>query len=95
MSPFIFALFVEPLGELVRAMAHTHGISLPPLRSAVQGAQHFIISQFADDTTIYARSVTHKDEILQCIADEYCVVSGARRNVTKTKVLLLCATSHR
>ena len=56
LSPFIFALLVEPLGELLRSHAAELGICLPKIADDNSDAPLFmLVSQFADDTTIYCR----------------------------------------
>ena len=50
LSPFIFAMLVEPLGELLRDNARTLGIH--PSRSGKP--HHILCTQFADDTTLYS-----------------------------------------
>ena len=52
-SPFIFAMFVEPLGELMRDHQQELGICLPKPRTHAR-SQHALITSFADDTTLYS-----------------------------------------
>ena len=72
LSPFIFALFVEPLGELLRAQAHELGLPLPALKDDHSTLEQFILgSQFADDTTIYSNQPHKLLLVLQLIQSDF------------------------
>ena len=86
MSPFIFALFVEPLGELLRDHAAEFGVMLPLTRSGLSTA-HILGSQFADDTTLYVREAAAVETVMNLIDGEFCLAAGAQLNRLKSRVL--------
>jgi len=93
LSPFLFALFAEPLGLLLRSL-EGHGNDRPvcgvrlPSRSGEGGVSRYIVaSQFADDTTVYASTAEGLKYTLSLIQSEFCLASGAKLNANKTRTL--------
>ena len=86
MSPFIFALFVEPFGEMLRDSAKTYGVLLPPTRSGLSPF-HILCSQFAADTTLYVREASGVKCVMDLIDGEFCLAAGAKLNRSKSKIL--------
>ena len=86
LSPFLFALFVEPLGELLRDHADQLGIQLPVTRGGL-GGHHILVSQFADDTTLYSDDEAKIRAALDLVVTEFCAAAGARLNIIKTRIL--------
>ena len=85
-SPFIFAMFVEPLGELMRDHQQELGICLPKPRTHAR-SQHALITSFADDTTLYSDQEAKLQRALHLVTTEFCVASGAKLNEHKTRIL--------
>ncbi|OQR88776.1 hypothetical protein THRCLA_10110, partial [Thraustotheca clavata] len=79
LSCLLFVLYLEPLGEMLRAQPHL-GLSLP--NSNVTSIF------FADDSTLLSSSVAAAMEQMT-IVQQFCAVSGARLNVSKCKTLVL------
>ena len=78
-SPYLFVLAVEPLGETFRKHTKIKGIK-------IHGREHRI-SQFADDTTLF---MTYSDDNLrECmnILNNFFLISGLKINVEKTKAI--------
>ena len=84
MSPFLFALLVEPLGELARAHEEL-GLRLPPLKG-LELSPTLVITQFADDTTLFSDSMDKLRVLLRIINNEYCEASGMVINLEKKRV---------
>ena len=93
LSPFIFAMFVEPLGELLRDHARTLGLPLP--HASRSGSTHHILcTQFADDTTLYSAFADDLVAAQTLIEEEFCTASGAKLNTDKTKVYCTTTPTH-
>ena len=78
-SPYLFVLAVELLGETFRKHTKIKGIK-------IHGREHRI-SQFADDTTLF---MTYSDDNLrECmnILNNFFLISGLKINVEKTKAI--------
>ena len=78
-SPYLFVLAVEPLGETFRKHIKLRGIS-------VHGREHRI-SQFADDTTLFMKY--NESNLRECmsILNNFFQISGLKINVEKTKAI--------
>ena len=93
LSPFLFALFAEPLGLLLRSLEGPGpnrpvcGVAIPTLKNLNGDTRHIVASQFADDTTVYATSSQALRYTLSLIQSEFCLASGAKLNPTKTRTL--------
>ena len=88
MSPFIFALFVEPLGQLLREKQAEFGLMLPRTLACNEDDDQYILgTQFADDTTLFSGEVDKLEAAFGCVEVDFCRPSGARLNVIKTEVL--------
>lgn len=84
LSPGLFALLDETIACYLRASPLPKGIALPDGGYS----QHAVCSQYADDKALFLSS---PDDIapLHAALDLYSRASGARINVTKSRVLLL------
>ena len=93
LSPFLFAIFAEPLGLLLRSLEGPGvnrpkcGVSIPTLRDQNGETRYVVASQFADDTTIYASSSQALRFTMSAIQSEFCTASGAKLNPSKTRTL--------
>ena len=78
-SPYLFVLAVELLGETFRKHTKLRGIS-------VHGREHRI-SQFADDTTLFMKY--NESNLRECISilNNFFQISGLKINVEKTKAI--------
>ena len=88
LSPVLFALLVEPLGLLLRDLAVegvVEGIRVPDCGNRT-GSMCMTVSQFADDTTLYASTPASLRSMVSHIINEYCAAAGAQLNVDKSKV---------
>lgn len=80
LSCMLFVLYLEPLGEMLRALPHL-GIPLPN--------DNVVTSIFfADDSTLMSNSLPAAVEQM-AIVQEFCSVSGARLNHAKCMTLVL------
>ena len=61
LSPLIYCLVAETLGNIIRNNKKIDGLSLPGSKMVVK------ISQYADDTTLFLRNNFSVDEALSCI----------------------------
>ena len=80
LSCLLFVLYLEPLGEMLRAQPHL-GIPLPS-GDSLTGIY------FADDSTLLSVDLPAAVEQM-AIVEEFCAVSGARLNLPKCKTLVL------
>lgn len=80
LSPTLFALYIEPLAQMIRDDPHMAGVE-------INNKKH-VISLFADDVLIYLRNPTNHFDRLLCNLKEFGDHSGYRLNITKTQVLL-------
>ena len=78
-SPYLFVLAVELLGETFRANNEISGIS-------VCGKEQKI-SQFADDTTLFMKFNENNLRICMSVLQNFYLISGLKINVEKTKAI--------
>ena len=78
-SPYIFVLAVELLGEAFRTNLEIKGI--------IVGGEEHRISQFADDTTLFMQFNEKNLRICMSILNEFHLISGLKINVEKTKAI--------
>ena len=78
-SPYIFVLAVELLGTAFREHDHIEGYK-------IRDREH-IISQFADDTTLFISYSEMNLRLCMDILEEFHLISGLKINVDKTKVV--------
>jgi hypothetical protein len=92
LSCALFNLAIEPLACMIRKDANFKGISLPgedePLKAKF----------FADDTCVYMSKLSKGDSfdlITMILDDDWCLVSGAKFNIEKTKVVPIGSEEYR
>ena len=78
-SPYIFVLAVELLGESIRAHKSIQGYK-------IKNREHRV-SQFADDTTLFISRSERNLRLCMTLLEEFYLVSGLKINVDKTKVV--------
>lgn len=78
LSPTLFAMCIETLGNLIKSKPDFSGIHVP-------GINTFKLSEFADDTTIFIHN-QHDLDIALDIIEIYEQGSGAKANVSKTEI---------
>ena len=86
LSPTLFALCIEPLGNLIRAQVDFTGINIP-------GVGQFKISKYADDTVFFVNDQKDLDIILRHI-NTYEKATAAKANVSKTEILPIGPNTH-
>lgn len=86
LSPTLFAMCIEPLGNLIRNNPSYTGIRIPDM-----GA--FKISKFADDTTFFVLNQNDHNIALEAI-QSYELASAAKANVSKTEILPIGPNTH-
>lgn len=84
LSPTLFAIFIEPLAQMVRQNEAITGIEI--------NKQKHIISLFADDVLIYLKNPSNSFEHLMQTLDQFSFYSGYKLNKTKTQILMLNCT---
>lgn len=80
LSPTLFALYIEPLAQLIRQETSIKGIEI--------NKQNHIISLFADDVLIYLKDPLNSFLSLMKILEQFGMYSGYKLNITKTQILL-------
>jgi len=87
MSCLLYALAIEPLGNLLRK-SELKGIQVSGLRERV------LVTLFADDTLVY---MNKEDDLktLTSILDKFCIGSTAKFNLEKTEYLPIGSKAHR
>ena len=78
-SPYLFVLAVELLGETFRNHKYIDGIKIC--------RKEHRISQFADDTTLFMKYNEHNLRLCMGILQEFYLISGLKINVDKTKAI--------
>lgn len=78
-SPLLFAIFAEPLAQLIRQNNEIKGIKMEA------GEQKLAL--FADDVLVYLSSPTDSLPVLMSMLDEYGSYSGYKVNERKTQIL--------
>ena len=86
LSPTLFALCIEPLGNLIRQNTEFTGIKIP-------GIGQYKLSKFADDTVLFLNNQTDHDIARICITT-YEEGSSAKANVSKTEILPIGPNVH-
>ena len=79
MSPYIFLLCAEILGILIRKNEEIKGISV--------GDSEFIISQYADDTSLILDGTAETLDASLRTLQHYANMSGLNINLEKTQVV--------
>ncbi len=79
LSCLLFYLAIEPLAEMLRKSS-LKGLEVP------SSAERLIAKLFADDITIFFHENDNVKELMK-ILDVWCLASGARFNVAKTKII--------
>lgn len=80
-SPLLFALAIEPLGELLRSSSSVNGLVL--------GGLEELVSIYADNMFIYLANPQSSLPTLLCIIQDFCHYSGFRVNCEKSLLFLL------
>lgn len=78
-SPYIFILCAEILGQMIRKSDNLHGIE-------IQGKE-FRLSQYADDTQIFLNGTENSLQEALSILNTFYEMSGLKINVEKTKAI--------
>ena len=78
-SPYLFVLAVELLGETFRTKTDLKGITV--------GGEEHRISQFADDTTLFMQFTENNLRTCMRILEEFHSISGLKINIEKTKAV--------
>ena len=87
LSCLLFDLAIEPLAKALHRST-LEGIQIPGVE------KRLIATLFADDTTTY---LSHNDNFgdLVKILDKWCMASGAKFNISKTKIIPIGTEEHR
>ena len=76
LSPYLFALYIEPMAEKLRQAGKGLGIRFPNEQNEE------IVSLFADDTLLYSKNVQNSLKLLE-IVKKYCYITGMKLNIKK------------
>lgn len=79
-SPLLFALFIEPMSQLIRQRSDIKGVTMKP------GEQKLAL--FADDLLISITQPTQTLPKLMKLLEEFGSISGYKININKTQILL-------
>ena len=80
LSPLLFLLVAEALNRTIKADSRIKGIKI--------GSMRYIISQFADDTTLLLRSKKEYKAALECVK-RWGLATGMRENLKKREGLAM------
>ena len=80
-SPLLFALFIEPLGQLVRQSEAIKGITMAGTEQKV--------ALFADDVLVFLKEPEESFGGLMALLDDFGKLSGYKLNISKTQVMTL------
>jgi len=83
LSPALYVLVAEVLGETIRTDKTITGFLLPGAHG-----KEFRLAQYADDTTLYIKTDRSLQQVLN-VVQRYENASGARLNKTKTEAMWL------
>ncbi|KAK3728108.1 hypothetical protein QZH41_014265, partial [Actinostola sp. cb2023] len=89
LSPALYVLLAEVLGEAIRSDPNITGFLLPGAKG-----KEFRLAQYADDTTVYIKTDRSLQQVLH-VVQRYENASGARLNKTKTEAMWLGKWSSR
>ena len=81
LSPYLFILTIEGLSQTINKFKHSMGI--PTIKHHAE-----IITQFADDTTIFSNNIANGNKLIQQTS-EYCKTVGMKLNLNKTVIIAL------
>ena len=85
-SPYIFILCAEILGQKLRNNKNLKGINI--------NNREFLLSQYADDTQVFLDGSEKSLKEALLILDTFYKMSGLRINVEKTKAIWIGSLSH-
>ena len=80
LSPTLFALYIEPLAQMIRQDSSIKGIEI--------NKQDHVISLFADDVMIYLKNPENSFKQLTETLGRFGVYSGYKVNILKTQILM-------
>ena len=80
LSPTLFALYIEPLAQMIRQESAIAGIDI--------SQQKHVISLFADDVMIMLKDPVSSFIKLMQIMEQFGEYSGYKLNISKTQILM-------